>query len=245
MPFTPPSYDRLPHLDDFNPDDSIQTTKLLDHVDGLLAPRDEDDYGAAIEQVYDLTDLVALRDDALESGYDDLADELDDRFAAYFQDDIQRLEDAACPRMTPAMEAEAEQLGDAMIPGDMDDYADNLDAVRAGLEAMGLPPAIVDMMAANQELHATEDPEALRDALDRYGDAVEAMADQMPEPDHVRENVEAVLGEDSAIVQQAEDDAEPADREGPESVAELRYDAMRQALHMRIHPVGKDDPYLA
>lgn len=208
MPFNPPPYERFPHLHDFNPGDEIQAAKALDYVHEILDPDQRADTADLVEQVYDCTDLIALRDDALTAGYDAFAEAMDAHFEDYFQNDLERLE-AEAPGYGQALGA----AGDARQQ--MDD--EEAEAQRERLERLGMPGEVVDLAQAYHSVMASTGPVELRDALEDYGDASATL------------QREANL---RGLAQQRED---------PEDV---RYESMRQLLHARIHPVGKDEPYL-
>lgn len=208
MPFNPPPYERFPHLHDFNPGDDIQAAKALDYVHELLDADQRADEEALLEQVYDCTDLLQLRDDALDAGYEEFADRMDAEFETYFEDDIERLEAAA-----PAHEAHAPDTGEDL--GAMDE--EEARKARERLERMGVPATVVDLAQAHRSVMDSTEPDALREALEAYGDA------------------SASLQREANLRGLAEE------REDPDTV---RYRAARQVLHSRIQPVGQDEPYL-
>lgn len=179
------SYERFPQLHDFNPHDEFQAAKALDFVDDILDPDRRADDEERLEQVYDLTELIALRDETLLQGYTDFATDMDARFADYFQDDIDRLEADA-----PGYE---QALGQGDVPDRLD--PEEAQAQRERLEKLGMPGEVVDMAQAYRSVMQSHDPVQLQEALEDYGDAAEAMqqkanqrglAQQRKDPEDVR-----------------------------------------------------------
>lgn len=178
------SYERFPQFDDFNPHNEFQAAKALDFVDDVLDPERQDEEDR-LEQVYDLTELIALRDEALYMGQPDFVDAMDERFGDYFQDDIDRLE-AEAPGY-------AQALGAADAPDRLDPEA--AEAQRERLEKLGLPGEVVDMAQAYRSVMESYDPVEMQEALEAYGDAAAAMqqkanqrglAQQREDPEAVR-----------------------------------------------------------